>query len=128
MESKAAQWIDKTTCILKVDGVAIALQVFANKQVIANVSDSDKFGSVFSVMPIQSNENQMDFDEFGVEEDLLDSQLLLGDRKSVERGDLFAQALYKVLIKKPAFSGISGMTLTVSLKAFREVDAKIAMT
>lgn len=70
-----------------------------------------------------------DPDEAKEDSDLLDSQMLMGDRKNIEITNLFTQALYKAL---PAVMGppghVEGMTLTVSLQILRQKDKKSAMT
>ena len=52
-------------------------------------------------------------------DDTVETQLLLGDRKSQEIGELFTVNLFRMLEKSPRFAGLQGMVLQVSLALLR---------
>ena len=51
--------------------------------------------------------------------DMVEVQLLLGDRKTQEVSELFTTALFKMIEKVPKFVGLESMVLQVSLGALR---------
>ena len=106
-------WVTKTTCLLKLktDPVtSCVLRVFANKQLLVTMTDSDKFGFTVSTQRIDvSPEAALDLDEEDIE--TAASMLLLGDRTSQKVAEILANDLFKTLTKKEAFAGVEGMVL-----------------
>ena len=92
-----AVWIDKSCCVVKLqEGVSISIKVFANKQLLVNITDNNRFGNFFSCSKMEVPDQEEEDFLFGEapqnienEDDILETQLLLGDRKSEKVADLF---------------------------------------
>ena len=127
--------------------ISTIIKVFSNKQVLVTITDNDKFGSTYCAKKVsldgQGMTDPMSMMMYGMDgagsdpfdDDLdadpdaqpaepmpretIETQLLLGDRKSQEIGELFTSSLFKMIDKAPRFTGLEGMVLQVSLGALR---------
>ena len=94
--AEKAVWIDKSCCVVKLkEGVSIAIKVFVNKQILVNITDNNRFGNFYSCSKMEVPDQNED-DLFGEasaydenEDDVYETQLLLGDRRSEKVADLF---------------------------------------
>ena len=87
-----------------------------NNQLVATITDSDRFGSTFSAKKVQLDtveaggfdmmgggmmgDFEDDLDEEGgnkLPKEMIETQLLLGDRKTQEIGEMFTNNLFKSL-------------------------------
>ncbi len=60
-----------------------------------------------------------DMPVYNDEDEVLETQMLLGDRRSQTVADLFTQMFYRTLSVKDQFAGVKGMTLTLNLKLLK---------
>ena len=127
--------------------ISTIVKVFSNQQILVTITDNDKFGSTFSAKKVSLDvENDpmsmmmyggpamggaemydpdLDGDLDGgisnqpLPKDVVEVQLLLGDRKSQEVGQLFAENLFRMIGALPKFAGLDSMVLQVSLDTLR---------
>ena len=99
VESQSAQkatWVDKTTCLFKSGDLKCVIQVFTNNHLLVNVTDTHRFGNFLACAPMEMPldgqlEKEQAFFDYGDEQPtpskpqdedtILETQLLLGDRK-----------------------------------------------
>ena len=55
-------WVDKTMCMFKsteMDGLKYVIQCFTNNQLLVNITDGNRFGTMISCSPMQLPDSEM---------------------------------------------------------------------